>query len=264
VASGADTAQCSGGDALTAETITSHGLSISAVTDESELQRIISEESDDSFESFTDLDDISDTTVLAITFLLSAQVSLSALVLDSRLLTGFRSRALFAGLGIVTMLLILLSLNSIIKALFPVGFYSDTVARPLLRHPLVPVGNAKPGQFGFLKPDDGSDDADERMGRVAAVGHNLRRKWAALTGRRDEVELEEYSARQVAERFVDDYSAFEDVDDFESYELAKHHHFKLVGSRKAKYTAIGLAWLRLSVTLFVVQFAVILGGVILS
>lgn len=234
------------------------------MTDKNELQRIISEESDDSFESFTYLDDISDTTVLAITFLLSAQVSLSALVLESGLLTGFRLRALFAGLGIVTMLLILLSLNSIIKALFPVGFYSDTVARPLLRHPLVPIGNVKPGQFGFLKANDGSDDADERLGRVAAAGDNLRRKWAALTGRRDGTEAEEYSARQVAERFVDDYSVFEDVDDFESYELAKHHHFKLVGSRKAKYTAIGLAWLRLSVTLFVAQFALILGGVILS
>lgn len=232
------------------------------MADKDAIQQIISAESDDTFESFTDLDGISDTTVLAITFLLSAQVSLSAVVLNSQLLSGSGFRLTFVVLGIVTMILILLSLNSIIKALFPVGFYSDIVARPLLSYPLIPIGNSKPSQFDFLESNEEEGEDDEEEGRFATAWKNLRRKWAALRGNLDETNPEEYSAQRVAENFVDDYSPMEEVDGYESYRLAKHHHFKLVGSRKAKYTGIGLAWLRLSVVLFVAQFSVLLGGVI--
>jgi len=208
-----------------------------------ELCKIAEEETTETFESFTDLDGISDTTVLAITFLLSAQVTLSALLLDSSLFTGSWIELAFIGTGLVTILFIFLSLNAIVKALLPVEFYGPSAGEPILDRKLFFIPWASADQFGFFGSssskeirEQGDADADERRN----------------------------PARKVAEDFVNDYSSAEEVQDYETYEYAKLRHYKQVGKRKAEYTGVGLEWLRLSVVLFLAQFVVLFVRVIVS
>ena len=234
------------------------------MVDEEELSRIVEEESSETFESFTDIDSISDTTVLAITFLLSAQVTLSTVVVTSSLLASTVLRNVFIGMGFLTMVLVFLSLNSIVKSLLPVGFYSRNVGETLLEYSWIPIGNSKPAQFGFLE-ERSSDDTSDR-GRLSIALNNLRRSVRRLFERSDAQRPapEQRSVRGAAERFVDEYSAATEVDDYDTYQLAKLQHFKEVGQRKAQYTGIGLAWLRLSVVAFVLQFTVLFAGVVVT
>lgn len=226
-----------------------------------ELSRIIQEESSESFESFTDIDNISDTTILAITFLLSAQVTLSTVVVTSTVLSTTVLREVFIGVGILTMLLIFLSLNSIVKSLLPVGFYSGGVGEPLLDYSWIPIGNSKPEQFSFLHQKPATTD----QGRIGTAVKNMRTSAQKLLGTSgtEETVPNEQSVREAAERFVEEYSTIDDVDSYDTYQMAKLQHFKEVGQRKAHYTGIGLGWLRLSVIMFVLQFTILLAGVAL-
>lgn len=232
------------------------------MAEKSELSRIIREESSESFDSFTDIDSISDTTILAITFLLSAQVTLSTVVVTSAVLSSTVLRELFIGMGILTIFLIFLSLNSIIKSLLPVGFYSENVGKPLLDYRWIPVGNSRPEQFSFLHPQSSETDHS----RIEAVLRNLRVYVRNFYGRprTEEITTDHQSVRRAAERFVDEYSGIDEVDSYDMYQMAKLQHYKEVGLRKAQYTGIGLAWLRLSVVIFILQFTVLFVGVMMT
>lgn len=192
------------------------------------LVDIAEDEIDDTFDSITDLDNISDTTVLAITFLLSAQVSLSTLVLQSTILVSGTTRIIFILLGIATMGLTFLSINAIIKSLLPVGYYSDGVAEPLLADTWGPWSGDSSPQFEPLNEHLGSQPDDEA----------------------------ESTYQEFAADFVDDYGSDDSVDDYSDFQFAKLYHYKQVGERKARYSGTGLAWLRLAILAFVLQFGV--------
>lgn len=218
-------------------------LPLYAMSENDELYKIVKEETTETFESFTDLDSISDTTVLAITFLLSAQVTLSALLLDSSRLTDKWVEAVFIGIGLVTILFIFLSLNAIVKALLPVEFYGSSAGEPILDHKLFFIPWSDPNQFSFF----GSSSSIETSGQGDTDTDERRT-----------------SARHVAENFVEGYNSAEEIQDYETYEYAKLRHYKQVGKRKAEYTGVGLEWLRYSVALFLAQFIVLFAEVIIS
>ena len=192
------------------------------------LVDIAEDEIDDTFDSITDLDNISDTTVLAITFLLSAQVSLSTLVLQSTTLVSGIPRILFILLGVAAMVLIFLSINAIIKSLLPVGYYSDGVAEPLLTDTWRPWAGDSASQF-------------ETVNSLAE-------------SQPDEETLSTY--QEFAADFIDDYGSEDSLEDYNEFQFAKLYHYKQVGERKAHYSGTGLAWLRLAILAFVLQFGV--------
>lgn len=198
---------------------------------DTELSDIAAEESGETFDSITDLDNISDTTVLAITFLLSAQVSLTTYVVGAGTLAGRREVG-FVVLGLCTMAMIFLSLNAIVKTLLPVGFYGERVGEPLLDRPWIPAVVSTPGQFGFLSGEESDEPARE--------------------------------PEAVAEEFLETYSPHGDVSSLDEYHVAKLAHLKTVGERKARLTGVGLSWLRWAVAVFILQFAYLfVGGVLL-
>ncbi len=193
------------------------------------LVDIAEDEVNHTFDSITDLDNISDTTVLAITFLLSAQVSLSTIVLQSTALVSGTTRTIFILLGILAMGLTFMSINAIIKSLLPVGYYSDGVAEPLLDDAWIPwSGNSAP-QFETL------DNVFES--RTDGGNQSVYQDFVA--------------------DFVDDYGSEDPVDDYGDFQFAKLYHYKQVGERKAHYSGTGLAWLRLAILAFVLQFGVV-------
>lgn len=193
------------------------------------LVDIVEDEIGHTFNSITDLDNISDTTVLAITFLLSAQVSLSTLVLQSTTLVSGGPRTIFIVLGVIAMGLTFMSINAIIKSLLPVGYYSDGVAEPLLDDPRMPWNNDSASQFETL--NDGFESRPD--GGTQSI------------------------YRDFAADFVDDYGSEGPVDDYNEFQFAKLYHYKQVGERKANYSGTGLAWLRLAIFTFVLQFSVV-------
>jgi len=205
------------------------------VNEHDELVAMADDEAEDTFDSITDLDNISDTTVLAITFLLSAQVSLSTLVLQSETMVTGGVQWLFVALGITAMALIFLSLNAIVNSLLPVGFYSEGVGEPLLSHPWLPWYGTSAEQYdSVMKMRDGGHD-----------------------------DLDQSTYESFVADFVADYGSADRVEDYDEFRLAKLYHYKQVGKRKAQYAGRGLAWLRLAVLLFLIQFIVAFIGVIL-
>ncbi|NIC00902.1 hypothetical protein [Halobacterium sp. R2-5] len=192
------------------------------------LVDIAEDEIGDTFNSITDLDNISDTTVLAITFLLSAQVSLSTLVLQSTALVTGPTRSIFIVLGVTTMGLIFMSINAIVKSLLPVGYYSEGVAEPLLADAWSPWAGDSAPQFETLNDRLNSQPDDETQPTY----------------------------QNFAAEFVDDYGSEDSVDDYSDYQFAKLYHYKQVGKRKAHYSGTGLAWLRLAILGFVLQFGI--------
>ena len=203
--------------------------------EDTELLDVAEDEVSHTFDSITDLDNISDTTVLAITFLLSAQVSLSALLLQSDTITPSWVEGLFVAVGLITMAVIFWSLNQIIKSLLPVSFYSADVGEPLLKNIWFPwLGNASP-QFEAVE-DQQETSADE-----------------------DVPPYEKF-----ADSFVATYTANGSIDDYSEFQLAKLYHYKQVGKRKSYYAGRGLAWLRWAVFLFFMQFTIALGGIVLT
>lgn len=205
--------------------------------DDAELGDIARAENDDTFASITDLDSIGDTAVLAITFLLSAQVSLTTFVVGTHTLSG-NLRVAFVVLALATMGLVFWSLSAVVATLLPVGFYSGSAGEVLLENPWLPLRRSTSDQFGFLETAD-SDPVEE-------------------TPDGDDVPY-----RTVASAFVDAYSDRDKVTSVETYQFAKLAHYKRVGQRKAELTGLGLSRLRLAVLCFVVQFGVLFVGVLL-
>lgn len=105
--------------------------------DDADLREITQVENDDTFASIPDLHGIGDTTVLAITFLLSAQVSLTTFVVGSDTPSGWL-RIAFVLLWLATMGLTFWSLNAIAGTLLPVSFYSSSAGEVLLDNPWLP------------------------------------------------------------------------------------------------------------------------------
>lgn len=203
-----------------------------ATWDSKELQKISEAEAEDTFQSITDLDGIADTSVLAITFLLSAEVTLVGLVLNSDFISSQPLQMVFSIIALSTTVLIFLSFRSIVLSLLPVGFNGKGLAEASVCDVL-----------GL------GDDSDR--------GQNL------LTKDRFDTAVKDTDGKETYQTLVTDYfsryGAIESIESENEYIIAKLTHYKVVGARKAKFTKDGLTWLLSAVGLFLLEVGFLLG-----
>lgn len=179
--------------------------------DDETISELAKREADETFESITDLDSISDTTIVGVTFLLSAVGVWTSFALNRFPSDSSPERLLvtLTGLCIVT---IGCSLYYLIGSLFPRFFYTSDVGTTFLSAP-------------FPVPNRDTATADQFI---------------------DEDEL-----KSSFEGWLDAYHSETVVQDATDFQLARFHNYKHVARIKARNTAYGLAWLRISIFLFV-------------
>jgi len=195
-----------------------------------ELSAIAHAEADDTFQSITDLDSICDTTLIAITFLLAAIATWTAFAFG-RLASTVRIQYLFTVLVVGTLVVVALSVNQLIRALFPRAFSGQAVGERFTSGRLLQGGQEKPETDfqWFERILDEQEETDLEVG------------------------LEEW---------LDEYTP-SGVDDAESYQLARMFNYKTVARRKAHHTSRGLAWFNVSLIAFLVVVIVGLVGTLL-
>lgn len=194
------------------------------MTRREELAAIALAEADDTFQSITDLDSICDTTLIAVTFLLAAIATWTAFAFG-RLASTTWVQYLFAFAVVSTVVIVALSVNQLIRALFPRAFAGQAVGERFASGRLLNWRQEAP-DTDFQWFEQVTQKQDES---------NL------------EIELEEW---------LDDYAPSE-VDDIDSYQFARMFNYKTVARRKAHHTARGLAWFRVSLIAFLL--VVVLG-----
>lgn len=179
------------------------------------ISELAEREADETFASITDLDSISDTTVVGVTFLLSAIGVWTSFALD-RFPDGSSAERLFVVLSVLCVGTIGCSLYYLIGSLFPRYFYTDNVGSTFLPSPfpLLNRSTAAADQF------DGQTDLESSF-----------------------------------EDWLDTYHGEVVVEDNAEFQFARFHNYKHVARIKAKNIAYGLAWLRISVFLFVLVIA---------
>lgn len=191
-----------------------------------EIREIAQSETDETFQSITDLDNISDTTTIAITFLLAAIASWTNFAvgeLDGDLFL----QGVFIALTGLTLITIGLSMNYLARSLFPRSFYGNDVGKPFLIHSWRPWDRTQEQevkQFEYL--DDEGKDAEDR--------------------------------RAAFEKFLETYGEPTEIEDHTDFLLARLFNYKRVAQLKAMNTAYGLAWLRIAVVLFILTALVTL------
>lgn len=188
-----------------------------------ELESIALAEADDTFQSITDLDSICDTTLIAVTFLLAAIATWTTFAFD-RLSSSRWLQALFVIAVIVTVLVLALAVNQLIRALFPRAFSGPQIGRRFPNSHLLGTRTQGPG-VDVMRFSEVLQEEDPELA----------------------VELESW---------LDEYTAA-GVSDERGYRLARLFNYKTVARKKAQYTARGLAWFRVSLVGFLI--AVVIG-----
>lgn len=191
-----------------------------------ELESIALAEADDTFQSISDLDSICDTTLIAVTFLLAAIATWTAFAFD-RLFSPRWLQAVFVIAVILTVLMLALAVNQLVRALFPRAFTGTEIGDRFPSSHLFGTGTQSPGvdvlRFNEVLQEDDPDLA---------------------------VELESW---------LDEYTAA-GVTDERGYRLARLFNYKIVARQKAQHTARGLAWFRVSLVAFLIVVIIGLVG----
>lgn len=183
-----------------------------------ELESIALAEADDTFQSITDLDSICDTTLIAVTFVLAAIATWTAFAFD-RLSSSRWLQALFVVAVILTVLVLALAVNQLVRALFPRAFTGSRVGERFPSGHLLRTETQGPS-VGIARFDEVIQEDDPDL----------------------EAELEDW---------LDEYTA-DGVTDERDYRLARLFNYKIVARQKARHTARGLAWFRISLVMFLV------------
>jgi hypothetical protein len=181
--------------------------------DEETVVDIAQDEATETSQSIANLDNISDTAIVGITFLLAALGTWVTFIFprlsDSRLI-----QSAFAGITILTVVAILSSVYYLVDAMAPRRFYGDGVGDRFLDYKWLPWLNDDPVDI-------------ERY---------------------DRTEIESPSdLREAVEAWVAEYDADTTVDSWAAFQYSRLLNYKLVARHKARNTAYGMAFLRLAV-----------------
>ncbi|MFC6864372.1 hypothetical protein ACFQGE_13000 [Halomicroarcula sp. GCM10025817] len=171
-------------------------------------------EADETFRSISNLDSISDTAIVGITFLLAALGTWITFAYN-RLAGLLWAQGLFVALGVVCVLMIVLSITFLTDALAPRKFYGEGVGQRFLDH-----------RWLVWRNDDPVD-----LQRYARSGDI-----------ETPADLED-----AVESWIDDYDQDTTVDSKTAFEYARLLNYKVVARQKARNTAYGMAFLRIAV-----------------
>jgi hypothetical protein len=177
---------------------------------------IASQEADETFQSITDLDSISDTIIVAITFFLSALGVWTGFGYD-RLSQLPRVQLVFGVLAALCLIATVLSIYYLSRSLFPRAFYGTDVGQAFLERPWLPffsADNAGLSTFEHAAEVDDTDDLDREF-----------------------------------EIWLDRYHPDADIESYADFERLRLFNYKYVARIKALYTARGIAYLLLAVVL---------------
>lgn len=182
-------------------------------SDDTTTLAIARDEADETFRSIANLDNISDTAIVGITFLLAALGTWITFIYP-RLSGTPLVRTVFAVVAILSVLAILLSVYYLVDALAPRRFYGEDVGTRFLDHKWLPWRN-----------DDPTDI--ERFDRR-------------------EIESPE-DLRAAVETWIREYDEDTAIDSKAAFQYSRLLNYKLVARHKARNTAYGIAFLRLAV-----------------
>lgn len=202
------------------------------MAEENTRTEIADAEAADTFESISNLDEICDTTLIAVTFLLAAVATWTAFAYG-RLEATPRLQLLFGVFVIASVGVLILSVNQLVRALSPRAFYGQKVGEAF--------GD------GVLSMGSASGPSTD-VSRFAAVSRHPTED-VPLDVAFDEW-LEEYAPREIEDRT--------------EFALARLFNYKHVARVKAKHTSRGLAWFRLSIILFVVIVVIGISGPVVT
>lgn len=186
-------------------------------------------EGDETFQSIANLDNIGDTAIVGITFLLAALGTWVTFAYP-RLSETPGVRAGFILLALASVAATLASMYYLVDSLAPRRFYGDGVGDRFLDHKWLPWLNDDPTDLDRFSRTEIDSPADLR----AAV-----------------------------EVWIDEYDEDTNIDSEAAFQYSRLLNYKLVARHKARNTAYGMAFLRLAVVCLGLVITVgILGGVL--
>lgn len=198
--------------------------------DGSDKLAIARAEADETFQSMANLDNISDTAVVGITFFLTALGTWITFAYP-RLSATPVLRVIVVAITIGAVVAVLASVYYLVDSLAPRRFYGDGVGDRFLNH-----------RWLLWRNDDPTDL--ERFSRT-------------------DIERPEDLERAV-KIWIDDYDEDIQIDSEAAFEYSRLLNYKLVARRKARNTAYGMAFLRLAVVFLGLLIVLALAAVVLS
>lgn len=181
-------------------------------------EAIARQEADDTAESIADLDNISDTMFVAVTFLLAALATWTTFAYG-RLDGAPTLKTLYVALAVLCVAAVTGCVVSLSLSLSPRGFYGRAVGDRFLDHPWLLWRNDDPG---------GIEEFRARRDRVGST---------------DEL-------RESYEEWLDRYDPGADVTSREAFEFSRLLNYKLVARIKAHHTAYAVALFRIATVVF--------------
>lgn len=174
---------------------------------------IARDEADETFKSIANLDNIGDTAIVGITFLLAALGTWTTFIFPE--LEGYpRIRLFFVLLVVISVLATIASVYYLVNSLAPRQFYGEGVGERFLDHQWIPWLNDDPVDL-------------ERFSRT---------------------EIESPQDLETAvERWIDRYDGDTRVDSEEAFVYSRLLNYKLVARQKARNAAYGMAFLRIAI-----------------
>lgn len=197
--------------------------------DDSTRLAIAREEADETFRSIANLDNIGDTAIVGITFLLAA-IGTWVTFAYPQLVSSPELHAVFVALTLASVTATLVSMYYLVDALAPRRFYGDGVGSRFLEHKWLPWRNDDPMDL-------------QRFSRV---------------------EIESPAdLRTAVDEWIEAYDEDTTVDSEETFQYSRLLNYKLVARHKARNTAYGMAFLRLAVVCLGLVIATSLAGHVL-
>jgi len=195
--------------------------------EESTTLAIARSEGEETAQSIANLDNIGDTAIVGITFLLAALGTWVTFAYP-RLSSTPAIRGAFIILALASVAATLASMYYLVDSLAPRRFYGDDVGDLFLDHKWFPWRNDDPTDLGRFNRTEIDSPAD---------------------------------LRTAVEEWIDDYDEDTTVDSEEAFQYSRMLNYKLVARHKARNTAYGMAFLRLAVVCLGLVIAVgIVGG----
>lgn len=182
--------------------------------DEKEIFKIARDEADETAQSISNLDNIGDTAVVAITFLLAALGTWVGFVY-SNIAPIPQLRIIFVTIASLSVVTTVLSMYFLAESLVPRQFYGDGVGERFLDY-----------RWLLWKNDDPAGiNSFERQGDIESPG----------------------DLQDAVENWIEEYDDETTVDSEEMFIYSRLLNYKLVARHKARNTAYGMALLRIAV-----------------
>ena len=182
--------------------------------DDTETLEIARDEADETAQSISNLDNIGDTAVVAITFLLAALGTWVGFVY-SNITPIPQLRIIFVTITSISVITTVLSMYFLAESLVPRQFYGDGVGERFLDYRWLVWKNEDPAEINSF----------ERQGDIESPG----------------------DLQDAVENWIKEYDDETTVDSKEMFIYSRLLNYKLVARHKARNTAYGMAFLRIAV-----------------